>query len=123
MREQAQVDIKPILKNLARRIKERRAVLGLSQERLAERSGLSSNFVARMEMAGKTPSLRTLAQLARALEVSVFQLLEEDTDSKWLDKAQNVAQALECLSDSDVHYALEQFRHTIDYLKWKRDER
>jgi transcriptional regulator with XRE-family HTH domain len=116
-----QADIKPILGNLAKHIKERRRILGISQEKLAERAGLSTNFLARIELGEKTPSLKTLAQLAKTLEVHVSELLEEDTSEAWLDEAQNLAKALESLSEPDVEYALGQFRNTIDYLKWKRD--
>jgi transcriptional regulator with XRE-family HTH domain len=116
------VDIQPVMRSLVLRIKERRNALGLSQEKLAERAGLSSNFLARVEMGEKTPSVRTLVQLAKALEVRVFELLEEDVDAKWLDEAWNVARALEDLSDSDAQYALGQFRNTIDYLKKKQSE-
>lgn len=120
MNEQA--DIKPVLGNLARRIKERRAALGLSQEKLAERAGLSANFLARIEIGGKTPSLKTLAQLSKSLEVRISELLEEDTSKAWLDEAHNIAQALEDMRESDAAFALEQFRNIINYLKWKRDE-
>lgn len=118
-----QVDIKPLLGSLARRIKERRAALGLSQEKLAERAGVSTNFLARIEISGKTPSLRTLAQLANALEVPVSELLAENASKVRLDEAQNVARALEDLSESDAAFALGQFRNIIDYLKWNRVER
>jgi hypothetical protein len=74
-----------------------------------------------MEMGDKTPSLKTLAMLAKALEVRVFELLEENSVDKWLNEANNVARALEDLNKPDVEYALGQFRNTIDFLKWKRE--
>jgi transcriptional regulator with XRE-family HTH domain len=115
-----QVDIKQVLTNLARHIKERRSALGLSQEKLAERAGLSSNFLARLELGEKTPSIRTLVQLAWALEVHISELLEEGTDDKRADEAYNVKMALQGLNKSDAEYTMEQFRNTIDYLKWRQ---
>ncbi len=118
--DKERVDLKPVLRNIAQRIKERRAVLGLSQERLAERAELSSNFLSRIEIADKTPSLKTLVVLARALEVPISYLLGQESNAGPTDAAHSLSQALNDLSESDVEYALEQFRHTVDYLKWKR---
>jgi ribosome-binding protein aMBF1 (putative translation factor) len=42
------------LETLATRIRNRRRTLGLIQEQLAEKSGLSANYIARLEIADKT---------------------------------------------------------------------
>jgi transcriptional regulator with XRE-family HTH domain len=55
-----------------RRIRVQKA---LSQERLAELTGLSTNFVGEMERGLKAPGLAVIVRLARALGVSVQDLL------------------------------------------------
>jgi transcriptional regulator with XRE-family HTH domain len=53
---------------------------GLSQEALAEAAGLSANFVGEMERGLKAPGLGVIVRLARALDVSVHDLLADFTD-------------------------------------------
>lgn len=53
---------------------------GLSQERVAELTGLSTNFVGEMERGLKAPGLVVIVRLARALGVSVQELLADFTD-------------------------------------------
>jgi transcriptional regulator with XRE-family HTH domain len=60
-----------------RRVRHER---GLSQETLAEATGLSTNFIGEMERGLKAPGLGVVVRLARALEVSVHDLLADFTD-------------------------------------------
>jgi transcriptional regulator with XRE-family HTH domain len=54
---------------------------GLSQEALAEATGLSANFVGEMERGLKAPGLGVIVRLARALDVSIHDLLADFTNS------------------------------------------
>jgi transcriptional regulator with XRE-family HTH domain len=54
---------------LAYNMKENRNKLGLSQARLAERSGLSTQYIAMIELARKFPSPEMLEHIASALEI------------------------------------------------------
>lgn len=54
---------------------------GLSQEALAEATGLSTNFVGEMERGLKAPGLGVIVRLARALDVSVHDLVAGFTDA------------------------------------------
>jgi transcriptional regulator with XRE-family HTH domain len=60
------------------RIKEVRRLKGLTQERLAELTGLSSNFIAKIESNNSTVSLQTLVNLANTLDISIDYLLQEN---------------------------------------------
>lgn len=62
---------------LGRSVRALRRARGLSQQELAERSGISRSYLAGIEGNKRNPSLRVIAALARALEVAPAQLLEE----------------------------------------------
>ncbi|MDD2710166.1 MAG: helix-turn-helix transcriptional regulator [Verrucomicrobiae bacterium] len=63
-------------RNLAICRKER----GLSQEMLAERCGLSRNFIVLLERGRQQPSLPTLLQLRKALGISLDELAGPSTE-------------------------------------------
>jgi transcriptional regulator with XRE-family HTH domain len=56
-------------------VKTCRARRDLTQEQLAERSGLSYKFIGEIERGGANPTVTTLGRLADALGVSVASLL------------------------------------------------
>lgn len=68
--------MKAIIKRLAMRLKRLRAERGLTQEVLAKRSGMSHGYLARLEIGMHDPSLNTLAKLAKALKVTVGELVK-----------------------------------------------
>jgi transcriptional regulator with XRE-family HTH domain len=57
-------------------VKRLREVRGLTQEVLAERSGLSADTIRRFEHGQFSPSHRTLRKLCKGLELSVSQLFQ-----------------------------------------------
>ena len=57
------------------RIQERRSILGMSQERLAELVGVSRQAVSKWEVGDALPDTDRLLPLARALGVTVDELL------------------------------------------------
>lgn len=63
-------------KSFAEVLREVRQEKGLSQEALADLAGLHRNYVSEVERGIKSPSLRTLEQLADALETPVWSLLK-----------------------------------------------
>ena len=60
------------------RLRSRRA---LTQEQLAVTAGLSRTFLTRLELGQHDPSLSTLVRLAKALRVSVMELLGESVSA------------------------------------------
>ncbi len=62
--------------NLARKVKQLREKLGLSQEKLARLADVSNNTIINIE-AGKqdNPTIDTLKKVAKALDVSVEELI------------------------------------------------
>jgi len=58
------------------RLKQLRATREMSQADLAERSGISREYIARLETGHHDPSVSTLVKLAKALKVKPGKLLE-----------------------------------------------
>ena len=52
----------------------------LTQEALAERSGLSQQYISGLERGRRNPTVITLYELAQALGVSHIALLQSDSD-------------------------------------------
>jgi len=62
-------------KRVAARVVELRQARGLSQEALAAKTGLNRVTLARLERAMHPPNLETLERIARALRVSLADLV------------------------------------------------
>jgi transcriptional regulator with XRE-family HTH domain len=61
---------------MAKRIKEWRAKRGLSQRALGDESGVSREYIARIELGQHDPTVSTLVKLAKALGVKPGRLLD-----------------------------------------------
>ncbi len=56
-------------------VRERRDELGMSQNDLANRSGLNRSYIGDFERGGRSISVKNLSRLAQALEISVSTLM------------------------------------------------
>ncbi len=61
---------------MAKRLREWRDKREMSQRDLAEKSSVSREYIARIELGQHDPTLSTLEKLAKALDVKVSQLIE-----------------------------------------------
>lgn len=61
--------------DFGREVRRRREALGLTLEQLAERAGLTPNYVGSVEHGRRDPSLSTVAALAKGLRVPAAELL------------------------------------------------
>lgn len=68
-------DTDPLLAGVSKAIQERREEIGLSQEEVAHRAGLHRTYISDIERGARNPSLKTLARLSEALEVSTSNLI------------------------------------------------
>jgi transcriptional regulator with XRE-family HTH domain len=65
-----------ILKKFGNRIKELRKVKELTQEQLAEISGLHKNYIGMVERGERNPSLLNIEVLAKALGIEIHELFK-----------------------------------------------
>jgi len=66
------VDIREIL---AENLKKNRRKRGLTQEKLADKAGMSLQYLAMLELASKFPSGEMLERIATALDIEAYELL------------------------------------------------
>lgn len=109
-------DTKRIISILVKNVRERRRVLGLSQEQLAERADLSINYVSKIEIGVKTPSLNTILRLAKALEMEPSDILVEKFP-KWTDASHEMGYALRTLPDTEAEFLIGQFRASLKLIR------
>jgi len=64
---------------LALNIKERRHILGLSQEKLAEKVNTAPTYIAMIELEKRSPSLEMLERIAGALNIDPPDLFTKTT--------------------------------------------
>lgn len=67
----------PLLRGLCIAIQRRRELLGISQEEVATRSGLHRTYISDIERGSRNPTLKTLARLTVALEISASDLIRQ----------------------------------------------
>lgn len=65
-----------IKNQLGKRIREKRVILGISQEDLAEICGLHRTYISSVERGERNISLVNIAVIARALSMTPSELLE-----------------------------------------------
>ena len=89
------------LDSIGKYLRKYRREKGLSQEALAEKTNLSSNYIGMLERGQKVPSLETFVELVNALEVSADMLLCEVVNTGFQVKNTLLTDNLEKLSPTD----------------------
>ena len=85
---------------LGRHIAERRRTRGMTQQELAERVGIESVTLSRMETGVSIPSIARLADIADALDTRLAELVS-GVSSYASDQAREIAESLAPLSAED----------------------
>ena len=84
-----------VLRKIGENIKRLRKLKGLTQSKMAQRMGLSVQYIGAIERGERSPSVRVLELIARTLEVKLKDLFEFN-ESVSKDKAiQELLQELE----------------------------
>ena len=89
------------LDSIGKHIREYRLSRKLRQEDLAEKTGLSANYIGMMERGEKIPALETFICIANALGVSADMLLTDVLDNGYIVKESILAEKLDKLSRDD----------------------
>lgn len=125
----------PVDIHVGARLRTRRTLLGMSQEKLAEAIGLTFQQVQKYEMGKNRISASRLYQFAQILDVSISYFFEgyEQANSKMSDTekglsdtnqegfmSENVLYERETLELIRVYYAIKDPKLRKDLLKWLR---
>ncbi len=70
------MDEKLFYENLGKRIKYLRENAHLTQEKLAEKSGISLDYLGKIEVCINKPGLKTLLKISNALEIPIKSLFD-----------------------------------------------
>lgn len=93
------------LDNLGKRIKDERQKRGMTQEQLAEKIDISTNFMSLIEN-GKNMSVETLTKISIVLGVSVDYLLSDIVEISNDTITSQIVQSLSPLNDNEKLYFL-----------------
>lgn len=94
---------------LGKNIRTFRQEAGWTQERLAEKSGISVPFMTQIELARKTPSLDVIESIAKALNVSYSQLFRTE-----ISENKDIACRLRTLENDLVQCVSDKIRERFD---------
>ncbi len=81
-------------KNIGKNIKDVRSERKLSQEKLAEKCGISNTTLSLYENSKKVPSLSTIAKIAKSLNVSIERLYYGDENNSFIVSAPNLGKKI-----------------------------
>lgn len=70
-----------IIKVFGTNVKKQRLLLGLSQEKLSERSGLHRTYISDIERFQRSIALENVQRIADALEINVYELFLESENT------------------------------------------
>ena len=107
-------DIEPIRKILSGNIKKYRKFIGYSQEKLAEKSGLSAQTLNDIEGCRRWVSPVSLTKIAKALHIAEYQLLVPDNNDTTGAKRKSSLKSLITLQNKIVNKVNIQFEKAID---------
>ncbi len=108
-----------LVKKVGERIRRLRKERNLSQEELAERSGLHTNYVGQIERGEKNLTLETLEKIVSGLDVSLEKLFRYLGPMESRDALGEIVELLSERSADDHEMALKVLK-TV--LEWERNK-
>jgi transcriptional regulator with XRE-family HTH domain len=90
------------LKNLGRRVRRFRTERGLSQEKAAEQSGISSKYMSDLERGEANVSVQVLERVAAALGTTSIDLLDNEHEAERAVLVEEIRRFLDTADDDKV---------------------
>ncbi len=87
--------------SIGKNIRKYRLAKRMTQDELAEKTGLSVTYIGMLERGEKLPAIDTFIDILNALEVSADMILNEVVATGYKVKASVIADELELLSEED----------------------
>lgn len=114
------IDVELCLEEIGKRIMERRKTLGLTQESLAEKSDLTTQFVSYAESGKRAMRPENLLKISRALGVSADYLLTGDIIDKDLLLLSEKLSKLESSQVRIVESIIDECLNLFPTKKWEK---
>lgn len=109
-----------IKKNLGKRLKELRINRNLTQEQLAEKTGLSVTFVGLIERGINIPSVKTCNKIARALGVSLDELFYFQSNNNKINLIKSLMFKIRRGKIEEISLISEVAERILEYSKQKK---
>jgi transcriptional regulator with XRE-family HTH domain len=104
-------------KDLAKKLKELRALRGMSQEYLAEESRVGLRTIQRIENNESNPTGETIKRIANALDVELNQLVDSNSTSETIDLKATIIFLKKQLSKTNEKSEIKTFEKFIELLQ------
>ncbi|MCL2180082.1 MAG: helix-turn-helix domain-containing protein [Treponema sp.] len=93
---------------LAHNLKENRKKCGFTQEKLAEKAGISAHYLAMVEVSKKFPTPEMLDRIAQALKIETYKLFDVSTtpEGALLHLEQSILNNIEQLINITIKQAI-----------------
>lgn len=100
---------------LGKNVAMRRKAMALTQLQLAERLGVETETISRLERGTNLPSLQRLASLSEVLETSVAELLSQSVSNR-SDQALMIERWLVALTARERRFVVDSIRQLCEYI-------
>jgi transcriptional regulator with XRE-family HTH domain len=107
-------DVEPVRKILAENMRKYRKNFGYSQEKLAEKAGLSAQTLNDIEGCRRWVSSKTMTKLAKALNIAEYQLLVPENGETSENPRKSSLQSLISLQNNIINTVNIQFDEAKD---------
>ena len=97
------------------RVRQQRVLNRLTQEQLAEKTGVSSSFIGHIERGEKKASVETVVALCNAMDISPSVLLQDSLSDAVLHSQLNFDQGNQELLEGLMHLLREHNQKTQEY--------
>lgn len=91
-----------ILRELGQRLARLRHERGLTQEELAERAGIATSYLSRIEIGMRQPTIVSLARIAAALRVPLWRCVADPADRSVRDPSSKLSRVAVGLTEKEV---------------------
>ena len=89
---------------LGQKIKNLRAIKGISQETLAKNLKINRNFLSRIETGKSEPTASVLKNIALIFDISIDSLLDLNNEQNTEDKIKYIKSNCNSLNDDDLQF-------------------
>ncbi|MBP2110285.1 helix-turn-helix domain-containing protein [Paenibacillus silagei] len=110
-----------LVKRIGERIRRLRKEMNLSQEQLAERSGLHTNYVGQIERGEKNLTLETLEKVVTGLNISLEELFRYIGPMEQKDALSQIIELLVERPSEDHKMALSILKSVLEWEEKKND--